>query len=93
MKYRCVYISGGGTEYEEGVFEETRRTKTTLTLTMVEEGFYCMYPSKTVRRIPLEGGTGDRFSRPVTHWGDGSFTVYHEQAGTPYIYTPESDPA
>lgn len=88
MKYQCVYVSGDGTEYEEGVFELRKRTKKTLVLEMIEEGWDCNYPGKKTRRIPLEGGTGDRFSRVVRYWGDGSFTVYHNQDGTPYVYTP-----
>ena len=82
MKYNCTYTSGGGTEYHDGVWEKKTTPKTT-TLTKTEEfmtGIYAMH--KVGEKIKIGKGTGN----PTTYFGDGSFVVYFEQAGTPYLF-------
>lgn len=88
MKYNCYYVSGGGTEYDEGIFELVKKTDKCLTLKMIEEGYFANYPEVKVRKIPIGKGKGTRFCPCVKEWGDGSFTVYHNADGTPYIYEP-----
>ena len=91
MKYNCSYVSGGGEEYEEGIFELQTKTKKYLILQMIEPGFFANYPDIKTRKIPLvdNGAKRTKFCPAVKFWGDGSFTVYHNADGTPYIYTPE----
>lgn len=90
MKYACHYVSGGGKEYEEGIFELQIKTKKQLTLKMIKAGYFANYPDIKIRKIPLvnNGAKRTKFCPAVEFWFDGSFTVYHNGDGTPYIYTP-----
>lgn len=84
MKYKCTYTSGGGTEYQDGVWEKKSTPKATR-LIKVEEygvGIYAMHEVGTIFKIGK--GTGN----PVQDFGDGTFTVYFEQAGIPYYFEP-----
>lgn len=84
MKYNCVYITGSGNEYNDGVWE-LKKTPKTETLTKVSEymsGVYAMH--KVGKRFKIGVNTGN----PARHHKDGTFTVYFGQAGTPYYFTP-----
>ena len=84
MKYKCSYTSGGGTEYYDG-FWELKKTPKTTTLTKVEEhmgGIFSMH--KVGEKIKVGAGTGN----PLRDHEDGTFTVYFNQAGTPYYFEP-----
>ena len=85
----CHYIDGGGLEYKEGLFEEVSRTPKRLTLKLVKSGMFSNYPDEKLRKIPLPSGSGKptRFCPVVKEYDDGDIVVYHNQDGTPYIYS------
>lgn len=83
-EYICTYTSGGGTEYNDG-FWTKKETPKRITLMKVREymsGIYAMH--KVGEKIKVGKGTGN----PLRDWEDGTFTVYFEQAGTPYYFEP-----
>ena len=85
-KVRAVYISGGGAEYEEGEFEIVKITKTFMYLKMVKEGYFAQYKNWKERKIPLKDFKRRR--EPMPSWiSDREFVCYHNQSGTPTIYT------
>ena len=61
--YECSYVSGGGTEYEEGTFIVVRRTPKRLTLELVNPGFYCMYPEEIGLYTGICNGAGVHVAR------------------------------
>ena len=85
MKYNVIYISGGGTEYEDGVWIVKRTPKRIIAEKVAEymSGVYAMH--KVGEKIRIGAGTGNPIKDEED---DGSFTVYFAQAGTPYIFTP-----
>ena len=83
--YHCHYRSGGGTEYEEGIFKVIKITKKVMTLAMTKEGFFCHHGKETIRKIPTELGKGTAFC-PAVYWDEDDVTVYHRSAGTPFFY-------
>jgi len=84
--YICHYKSGGGTEYEEGIFKVIKITKKAMTLEMIKEGFFGQYKDMKIRRIPTLEGKRTAFC-PAVYWDDDdSVTVYHEGRGIPFTY-------
>ena len=83
-KYRCSYTSGGGTEYEDGIWELKKTPKTTLLIKVTEymSGIYAMH--EIGEKIRVGKNTGN----PLRDFGDGTFLVYFRQAGTPYYFEP-----
>lgn len=88
--YSCYYVSGGGNEYEEGDFLLEKETSKTLFLRRTSTGYFSNFPEVDLIKIPKvdNGAKRTKFCPSVKFWGDGSFTVYHNAAGTPYVYTP-----
>lgn len=84
LYYRCYSISGGGTEQDEGIFVVKSKTAKFLNLEMLKKGYFG-WEQKT-RKIPLVESIKGTPQAEI--WSDGSFTVYHGQAGTPFIYEP-----
>jgi len=81
-KYRVTYMSGGGTEYKDGVWK-VKQTPKTITAEKIEEdgvGIYSMHEVGFKTRIGK--GTGN----PIKYEEENGFTVYFWQAGTPYIF-------
>ena len=87
-KWKCIYVSGSGKKYDEGIFVERKKTNKVLTLEMIEEGFFANYPDIKIRRIPIGKGKETRFCPSITEFDDGDIIVYHNQDGTPYTYSP-----
>lgn len=83
MKYQVSYMSGGGTEYPDGIW--TRKdTPKTITVEKIEgDGVY--HNHEVGFKAKIGTGTGN----PMRDlYGDESFTVYFKQAGTPYFFEP-----
>ena len=82
-KYQCHYISGGGTEYDGGIWE-LYETKKMYIFTCIEKSFYeCNWD---VLKINKDEKKNKRHC--LKNWGDGTFTVYPDQCGKPHIFEP-----
>jgi len=82
-KYKCIYVSGGGTEYDEGEWQIKILTEKTVVIEKItEQRVYGNFErgSKIVCR------KGNR--NLLNDLGDGTFTIYPQQSGTPYYFTP-----
>ena len=78
--YKCIYTSGGGVDYGDGIWERKDVPKT-ISLTKLEEsGVYDMH--EVGEKIKVGKGTGN----PLQENDDGTFVVYFKQAGTPYYF-------
>ena len=85
-RVKAVYISGSGTEYEEGEFKISKITKTFMFLKMTKKGFFAQYPEWKERKIPLKDFK--KRKEPMPSWiSDKEFVCYHNQSGIPMIYT------
>jgi hypothetical protein len=81
MKYKCVYISGSGEEYDGGLWEK-KETAKIITFICVEKSFYEVDWDKLICR------KDNKCPHHFTDWEDGSYTVYPNRCGTPHIFTP-----
>lgn len=83
MKYTCSYTSGGGIEYDGGIWEKKETTKL-ITFLCIKEPFYNINWNKLVlHKDPKKS------HHPYTNWGDGTYTIYPDQCGTPYYFEPK----
>lgn len=83
-KYDCTYVNGGGTEYNDGVWE-MKKTAKTITMMKVEDyltGVYAMHKIGEKIRV------GRDTRHPFLDQGDGEYTIYFNQSGTPYHFKP-----
>jgi hypothetical protein len=82
-KYRCYYIGGSGTEWEDGVWT-IKRTPKRIIAEKIEEYMSGVFANHEVgEKIRIGKNTGN----PIKDENqDGSFTVYFSQAGIPYIF-------
>ena len=82
-KYKCVYIDGGGIEYDEGEWEiKTLTDKTMVIEKITERKVYGNYEKGG--KIVCRNGNGN----PLRDWKDGTMTIYPNQSGTPYYFEP-----
>lgn len=85
MKYRVYYITGSGTEHDDGIWT-IKKTPKRIIAEKIEEfmsGIFAMHEVGDKIRIGKDTGN------PIKDEDDdGSFTVYFRQAGTPYIFKP-----
>lgn len=83
QEYNCVYTAGNGLDYEEGVWKIKTLTKKTLIIEKIseQEGFANYEKGKKIRCAKNSGN-------PLRDWQDGTFTIYPQQAGTPYLFVP-----
>ena len=77
----CVTTPGGGEERSEGNWRIKTHTEKTLVVEKISDGDYENY--KKGERIICRRGNRN----PLRDWGDGTFTIYPKQAGTPYFFT------
>ena len=83
QKYQCVYTSGEEIEYDEGIWKIITLTgKTTIIEKISEKGIYGSYEKGD--KIKCRENNGN----PLRNWGDGTFTIYPNQGGTPYYFKP-----
>lgn len=76
------YTSGGGTEYDGGIWE-IKETPKTMTFQCIEKPFYDGTCPLTMRIRK----TKER-SHCLRDWEDGTYTVYPFQSGTPHYFEP-----
>ena len=81
---KCVYVSGGGKEYDGGDWKITTDTKKSLYLKCIREPFF-----KGIEDGTLRLRKDNRCKHCLKIWGDRTFTVYPYRAGTPYYFEPK----
>ncbi|OGH87080.1 MAG: hypothetical protein A2206_01365 [Candidatus Magasanikbacteria bacterium RIFOXYA1_FULL_40_8] len=84
MKYTCRYISGGGTEYDGGIWE-MKETPSKFIFTILKKSFYeTNWDKLIIHKDEMKN------KRHCLHdWEDGTFTIYPDQSGIPHIFSPE----
>lgn len=82
--YKVTYNSGGSRTYDDGNWLVKKTPKTIVAQKIGEfmGGIYAMH--KVGEKIRIGKNTGN----PIRDHEDGTFTVYFEQAGTPYYFEP-----
>lgn len=85
IKYKVIYLGGSGTEYNDGNWIILKTPKRIIA-EKVEEYMTGVFANHKVgERIRIGKDTGN----PIKDEDEeGSFTVYFNQAGIPYIFTP-----
>ena len=83
-KFKCVYVSGGGTEYDGGDWEVITDTQKSLILKRIRKEFFEGF-DKDILRLRKDNARGEHCLRL---WDDGTFTVYPYRSGTPYYFEP-----
>ena len=81
-QYTCYYLDGGGSEYQDGIWER-KDTPKTITLIKVKEYMSGIYAN---HEVGFKTKVGLNTGNPLRDWGDGTFTVYFKQAGVPYYF-------
>ena len=91
QKYTCVYTSGGGTDYPEGQWIIKTLTEKTMIIEKIsEQKIYGNYEKgdKIKCLLSNHNNAGKGWTNPLRDWGDGTFTIYPQQGGTPYNFEP-----
>jgi hypothetical protein len=83
MRYTCKYYSGGGTEYDGGLWEKKETVKT-ITFTQIEKSFF--NPNWELLKINKDETKNRRHC--LRDWNDGTYTIYPDQSGTPHVFEP-----
>ena len=81
MTHKCEIVSGGGTLHDGGIWHVRRTPKKVIFQKMVG----------TMHSAPfdrLECAADSRGKHALRDWEDGSFTVYPERNGTPWVFEP-----
>lgn len=81
--YKCIYVSGGGKEYDGGDWEVITDTSKTLVLKKVREEFFIGIEEKILRLKK-----DNRCKHCLIIWGNETFTVYPYRSGTPFYFEP-----
>ncbi len=79
------YFSGGGTEYNGGLWS-VKETPKTYTFTLLKKPFF---ESNCPRRMVIK--KQKEKSHCLRCWEDGSFTVYPFQSGVPHVFSTDYD--
>lgn len=84
LKFKCVYVSGGGTEYDGGDWEVITDTGKSLILKRIREEWF-----KGIDEDILRLRKDNSCRHTLRLWDDGTFTVYpYARGGTPYYFEP-----
>jgi len=80
--YTSKYISGGGIEYDGGIWRKQDRLQT-ITFVCIKKPFFDLNWQKLIiHKDPAKN------KHPIRYYDDGSYTIYPEQCGIPYIFEP-----
>lgn len=74
-------MSGGGTEYDGGVWEK-KETKKTITFILIKKPFF----DNDYDELIIYKDITKNKKHCFRDWGDGSYTIYPNQCGIPYIF-------
>jgi len=81
--FKCIYVSGGGKEYDGGDWKIITDTKKSLYLKCIREPFF-----KGIDDLVLRVRKDNIGKHSLRIWGDGTFTIYPCRSGTPYYFEP-----
>jgi len=100
-QYKCTITSGGGTEYDGGLWE-LKETNKTICFKLVKEPFFS--PNyKTIKINKYHKGklmykkVNDLWwsyfnnGNVIRDWKDGTYTAYPNKCGTPYYFELSTD--
>ena len=88
--FTCSYESGGGKEYDGGIWKR-KETPKTIIFTLIEEPFF----ERNYKLLKFKKDTKNSSKDDVRYSGfgnvmideeDGTFTIYPDQCGTPHIF-------
>ncbi len=82
--YKCIYVSGGGTEHEEGIWRVRTLTEKTLVVEKIDEEDGLYYNKGDLIKCGRMAQNGNT----LKEWSDGTFTIYPDQGGTPFVFSP-----
>ena len=95
MKYKCTIISGGGSEYDGGIWEK-KETERSISFELTKEPFF----EPNYKKIKCNKYYKSRFmgkeqdgyfawfnnGNVIRDWKDGTYTAYPMQCGIPYLF-------
>ena len=80
-KYRCTYNNGSGEAYDGGIWA-MKETAKKIIFEVIEKPYFDLNYDK------LECSKDNRCKHTLRDWGDGTYTVYPNANGTPYLFEP-----
>ena len=80
--YKMTYYSGGGSEYDGGIWEIKETPKSFIFTCIKKSYFEPNCPLKMIIKKEKEK------RHCLRDWYDGSYTVYPFQSGTPHVFNP-----
>ncbi|KKK79947.1 hypothetical protein LCGC14_2828390 [marine sediment metagenome] len=83
LKFKCIYVSGGGQEYDGGDWLVITDTAKSLILKRIRKEFFEGF-DKDILRLKKDNSC----KHCLKLWGDNTFTVYPYRSGTPYYFEP-----
>lgn len=83
LQYTCKYYSGGGNEYDGGVWEK-KETSKTIVFRQIKKSFF--NPNWELLKINKDEMKNKRHC--LKNWGDGTYTIYPDQCGKPHLFEP-----
>ena len=78
MKYKCNYISGGGRQYDGGIWE-IRETEKVIKCKILEKPYFETYEELTIKK----DNTGKHCLR---YKNEKEMLVYPDRNGVPYYF-------
>lgn len=91
-RFSCRYISGGGTEYDGGIWELKETAKTFIFICVEEPFFDISWDKLKFKKSTMTTKRGDvryfGFGHVMIDEEDGTYTIYPDQSGTPHIFEP-----
>ena len=91
--FTCRYIGGDGTEYNGGIWKK-RETPKMIIFNLLEEPFFDInWKILKFKKNTKNTNRGDirysGFGSVMIDEEDGTYTIYPNQGGTPYIFEPK----
>ena len=83
VKYKCIYVSGGGTEYDGGVWIK-KETDKTITFFCIEPSYFAVDWNKLI----IYKNPERRNQHCLRDWKDGTYTIYPDRCGVPHVFEP-----
>ena len=83
LKFKCIYVSGCGKEYDGGDWKIITDTEKSLVLKRIRKEFFVGFDEDILRLKK-----NNKCQHKLRVWGDKTFTVYPYANGTPYYFEP-----
>ena len=90
--FTCKYVSGGGIEYDGGIWRKKETPKMIIFKQLKEVLFQPNWTEIKIKKETLNTKRGDKryngFGNVLIDEEDGTYVAYPGQCGTPYIFEP-----